>query len=214
MKALYSQPATAQDAWVIETLGRRRGGFFVEIGGYDGYTHSNTLALERSFGWDGLLVEANPDLYAKMVEHRPACQHDDRAVSISTGSDARFTKADQWSGLTAFLPEAWRQEYDDRNAPTFWVKTVKLFDLFREHNVPKIIDYLSLDIEGGELSVLREFFRFGHTLFRFRCMTIEYQMDGGNLMRLEHLLEPHGYSLEKVQAWDAFFINRDLLETQ
>jgi hypothetical protein len=44
-------------------------------------------------------------------------------------------------------------------------------------------------------------------------MTIEYQMDGNNLMRLERLLEPHGYSLEKVQAWDAFFVNHDLLET-
>jgi hypothetical protein len=41
-------------------------------------------------------------------------------------------------------------------------------------------------------------------------MTIEYQQDAGTLMRLERLLEPHGYTLERVQAWDAFFYNKEL----
>ncbi len=213
LNAIYSQEATAQDSWVIETLKHKRNGFFIEIGGYDGHTHSNTLALERSFDWDGLLVEANPRFFKLIRERRPACQYDDRAVSCTTGGTSQFTCSDRWSGLRGFLPPAWIRESDARKSPTCWVQTVKLFDLLREHNIPKIVDYLSLDIEGGELPVLDEFFRFGHTLFRFRCMTVEYQMDGGNLMRLERLLEPHGYSLEKVQAWDAFFVNRDLLET-
>ena len=35
-------------------------GHFVEIGALDGVSLSNTLMLERCFGWGGLLVEASP----------------------------------------------------------------------------------------------------------------------------------------------------------
>jgi len=29
----------------------QKGGFFVEVGGYDGVVSSNTLELERNYGW-------------------------------------------------------------------------------------------------------------------------------------------------------------------
>lgn len=37
-------------------------GFFVECGGYDGEITSNTLLLEK-LGWEGLIVEADPDYF-------------------------------------------------------------------------------------------------------------------------------------------------------
>ena len=36
------------------------GGIFVEAGANDGENISNTLTLERNFGWTGLLVEPDP----------------------------------------------------------------------------------------------------------------------------------------------------------
>ena len=33
---------------------------FVELGALDGWHGSNTLMLERCFGWTGLLIEASP----------------------------------------------------------------------------------------------------------------------------------------------------------
>ena len=50
---------------------KKKKGFFVEAGAFDGEKFSNTLRLEQDFGWSGLLVEANPDLYAKVKsKHR------------------------------------------------------------------------------------------------------------------------------------------------
>jgi hypothetical protein len=46
---------------------QKRNGFFVEIGGYDGETFSNSLFLEKERGWCGLLVEANPYTYELMA---------------------------------------------------------------------------------------------------------------------------------------------------
>jgi hypothetical protein len=45
--------------WQI-IVNQKRNGFFVEIGGYDGETFSNSLLLEKERRWSGLLVEANP----------------------------------------------------------------------------------------------------------------------------------------------------------
>jgi len=41
-------------------------GTFVELGAVDGLKYSNTLLLERCFGWRGLLVEGNPASYAAL----------------------------------------------------------------------------------------------------------------------------------------------------
>ena len=49
----------------------QRGGFFVEAGGNDGYTQSNTYALERRHGWRGVLVEPVPELARACALERP-----------------------------------------------------------------------------------------------------------------------------------------------
>ncbi|RXG53409.1 hypothetical protein Avbf_10361, partial [Armadillidium vulgare] len=37
-----------------------KNGTFIEAGAFDGETFSNTLNLEKEFGWSGLLIEPNP----------------------------------------------------------------------------------------------------------------------------------------------------------
>ena len=44
-------------------------GFFVECGAYDGQTLSNSLYLERSLNWSGILAEPSPP-YFKQLESR------------------------------------------------------------------------------------------------------------------------------------------------
>lgn len=208
---LHSHPATKQDAWVIRMLHGKENGYFLECGACDGLRHSNTLALERDFRWTGLLVEADPDLSALARHNRPHCQHENRAVSVTTNSLVLFSKAGMWGGLMAFLPEKSRQEHYARSMLEIWVTTTTLFNLLMVRQSPAVIDYLSLDVEGAEVPILREFFRVGHVHYRFRCLTVGHQ-DAGDLMRLRRIMEPHGYELDHVQAWAACFINPELIE--
>jgi hypothetical protein len=65
-----SRATYAEDLALLPTLLRNspthRAGTFVEIGALDGFTFSNTLMLERCFGWRGVLIEANPLNFAKL----------------------------------------------------------------------------------------------------------------------------------------------------
>ena len=45
----------------------KRGGTFFEAGAADGMAGSNTLKLELKYGWTGLLVEADPDNYGRLL---------------------------------------------------------------------------------------------------------------------------------------------------
>jgi FkbM family methyltransferase len=207
---LHSQPATRQDEWVIKHTRGLRDGYFIECGSYDGLRHSNTLALERSFRWKGLLVEADPYSMNLTRANRPICKHCEAALSVTTNSTVRFTQGGQWGGLTTWLPDAWKREARDRNSPEIWVKSITLYDLLDRYQCPTIINYFSLDVEGAEFSILREYFHGTHR-HRFRCLTVEYREDTGELMRLRRLLEPHGYVLDRTRAWDAFFYHEDLV---
>ncbi|MFM7868668.1 MAG: hypothetical protein ACKPHU_30995, partial [Planctomycetaceae bacterium] len=53
----------SQDMFVSWTLGRCTKGTFLEMGGADGVTHSNTLSLEDHFHWRGTLIEPHPEQY-------------------------------------------------------------------------------------------------------------------------------------------------------
>jgi hypothetical protein len=46
------------------------GGFFIECGALDGETRSNTLFMERHLSWQGLLVEADPLNFYKVVNRK------------------------------------------------------------------------------------------------------------------------------------------------
>src|SRR5215467_5134323 len=58
-----------QDRWLEENVFRgTRNGVFVEFGALDGLDTSNTLFFEREREWSGLLIEANPRSFCRLLE--------------------------------------------------------------------------------------------------------------------------------------------------
>ena len=144
----------------LDALIDRDGGFFVEAGGNDGYTQSNTYGLERFRSWTGILVEPMQELYEIARDERPGAQvvraalvpfdHDGDTVRMrfadlmSTVADEH---ADDWRTRMGTIT-GWRDPYEaDVPART-------LTDILDAAGAPEV-DLLSLDVEGYEPSVLR-----------------------------------------------------------
>ena len=51
----------------------QKNGFFIECGAYDGETRSNTLNLERYYGWTEILIEADPINFNKILKKIEKC---------------------------------------------------------------------------------------------------------------------------------------------
>ncbi len=70
-----------QDLFVLSATDFKTGGYFVEFGATDGVTLSNSLMLERCYGWRGILAEPAKCWQAALRQNRTVAI-DDRCVWV------------------------------------------------------------------------------------------------------------------------------------
>jgi FkbM family methyltransferase len=159
----HSRPALeGMDVRLGDLLGPD--GYFVEAGGHDGYTMSNTYYLERWLGWRGLLVEAIPFLAAEARRNRPNArvveaalvdpQHAGEPLRLRYGGVLSFvagTKGDEAAERALLASEFARGEADVRE---YAVPGRTLSAILDEVRAPEVT-LLSLDLEGFEAPALR-----------------------------------------------------------
>ena len=186
----YDKPGTwhaqvGQDKTIAKLFGSRRDGFFVDLAANHAVINSNTRALERDLGWHGLCIDANVDLLWELANER-SCQVLGAVVSSDSGLDATFAlqNDDAISGLVANGTD---NEHRLSRARQRQYRTVRLLDLLVHVNAPRVIDYLSLDVEGAEDDVLLRF-PLNKTGYIFRALTIERP-----IKPLRQHLTRHGY---------------------
>ena len=187
-----------QDRFVIEALGGLRGGYFLDSGASNGWKGSNTKLLETAYGWTGICVEPNQDMFRELVQHRRCiclhcCLYDrDGAVDFLevAGVYGGIVQAYDPAHLRftrEVLGERWP---DGAAAPTVTKPARTIRAILREAGAPRTIDYWSLDTEGSELALL-ESFPFDE--FHFRVLTVEHNQAPVR-DQLRRFLESRGYT--------------------
>jgi len=88
------------------------------------------------------------------------------------------------------------------------VKTVSLEDLLKEHKAPKKIDYLSIDTEGSEYTILKN---FNFKLYEISIITIEHNYIDDQRNNIKSLLEKNNFVrvFEKISRMDDWYINEN-----
>jgi FkbM family methyltransferase len=119
-------------------------GFFVEIGAYHPTYASQTFQLEQR-GWDGLLIEPVPAHAEQLRMHRTA-----RVVQTACGSP------EQHGTSFPLYVAGGMSSLRFHRGPPIIVPVVTLDSVLSEANVSRI-DFLSVDVEGVEIDVLRGF---------------------------------------------------------
>lgn len=157
---LYCSQA-GQDMIVDQLLNAKTGGTFADIGGYDGVSGSNTLFFEQFRGWTGVLVEP-VQAQRQKAEALRRCPCLPYAVDTQDGT-AEFVEVlegfTQMSGLSeSYDPGILEQvRADPRHREVrVTVQTRTLSGILTEAGLEDV-DFLSLDIEGGEVRVLEDF---------------------------------------------------------
>lgn len=152
-----------QDEHVYKVLNNKEGGYFVDLAANHFRKDSNTYSLETFWNWKGLCIEANTE-YLRGLSQR-SCTVICAAVANETGMRATFNMRGGLGGLVG-------KQYDNKIAvnTSEMVYTVTLADILDKFNAPSHIDYLSLDVEGAEEDVLRDFPFFQYT---FSVLTVE-----------------------------------------
>ncbi len=118
-------------------------GFFMESGALDGSVYgSNSYYFERYLGWKGLLIEASLQNFRRL-QIRRTCKLGIHCVHTALCSFDGWTTIPSGGGCCS------KVGHGNEKVLCTSVKT-----LTRVHNVSRI-DFWSLDVEGGEVDVLR-----------------------------------------------------------
>ena len=202
----YSQKG--QDAWVItEVFHYKTNGYFIDLAASDGKHLSNTYALEKHLNWTGICIEPNPFFYEKLITNRqcvtlPVCvDYTNHKVlfRIDNGLLGGII-ADDTDNNYAIRKKAIQRAKRKRGILTLQTKTLQ--QILEENNAPHIIDYLSLDVEGAETRILRE---FPFEKYIFLAMTIERPSP-----ELNALLFQNGYVFVKNYKYDSFYVHKTI----
>ena len=183
-----------QDEVVYQILRKKRNGYFIDLAANDAIRISNTFALEHYHGWDGIAIEPNPVYWSGLAYRN--CTVVAAVIGQQTGIEMKFkfpkSKPAPQGGLVG--PEFDNHNNSSRNDEDEMRYTITLYDIFTKFDVPSVIDYFSLDIEGAETFVM-EAFPFDH--YRINILTVE-RAD----RRLCELLQQNEYiQVKQLKKW-------------
>lgn len=174
-------------------------GTFVEMGGFNGLTYSNSLNFEREQNWTGVLIEANPALCKVMRRNRPKAT----CLCTAVSNDSSFINFQRglYSSTYGAVEDAAKYSGEDKYARrnSRWaaerVPSAPLGYLLRTVGI-EFIDLFSLDVEGSEYRVLQSM----DWTIPVRVWTIEVHSTSRARPLIAELLSSHGYQLQKYPA--------------
>jgi FkbM family methyltransferase len=198
-----------QDEFLLQNFFRgRRGGVFVDVGAYDGEKHSNSLFFERDMGWRGLCVEPLPSAHARLVAVRRSIN--EQVCVADFEGEAEFIEAE--AGGEERMLSALADRVDPRHIErldrlgatrtVLRVPVTRLQTLLERHGL-YAIDYCSIDVQGAELSILKD---LDLDRFKVSVFTIGNEYEDP---RLAELMRAKGYVLVMTIAKDQVFRRLD-----
>jgi len=200
----HSKSQFGQDRWILEYLGFPENGYYVDIGAADGVSGSNTYGLDKHLHWNGLCI----DPFYRNSKNR-TCIAIKEVVSDYDGETVEFVVAGDLSGVKETIDEWWPRVKNNKRVK---FKTKSLKTIFAANNVPACINYVNLDIEGGEYKALST---FPFNQYCFQTITLEHNTFNKNPIaikkraKISKLLTQHGYKLIKEHRVDDFYAHHN-----
>ena len=192
-----SKSQIMQDFFVLNELGYKRNGYFVDFGATDGKEFNNTYLLEKEYDWTGILCEPSKGWHKSLKINRPNIIKDYRCVWSKSGEKVRFKECEANTLSTIEGFEKSDQHYESRKKGiNYFVETVSLTDLLDEHSAPLEIDYLSIDCEGSEFEILKN---HNFEKYSFKVITCEHNFTE-NRNKIYDLLLTKGYERKLMRG--------------
>ena len=200
-----------QDEWVIRDIfNYKKDGYFIDLAATDGKKINNTYLLEKKLNWKGICIEPNEVYHNELNKNRNCIisydvidDYNDKKVKfrIDNGELGGIVDDNTDNNYKYRSKELKKAKIVEKNTAT-------LESILDKYNSPKIIDYLSLDVEGAETRILE---RFPFDKYTFLTLTIERPT-----LKLEKLLFQNGYVFVKKSkkngkdTFDSFYVHKSI----
>lgn len=206
----YSQ--STEDLVLDKLIGYKRTGFYVDVGAYDPVWLSNTMRFYRR-GWRGINIEPNPVQWKKFKESRPHDTNLNLGVGPRSGTLTYYSvdppTLSTFSGHVAqnYVRSGLQILSSDK------IPVQPLSKIFSKYAAGRRIDFMSLDVEGFEMDVLKS---NDWQLYRPDFLCVETASEDGDKKKtktiktvLHTYLSGIGYTLVSDNGLNSFYANTE-----
>lgn len=198
-KRSYSQ--SGEDILLATLFNNVKSGFYIDVGACDPYFQSNTQYLYEK-GWCGINIDANESSINKLNKKRT------RDINIC----ALINDEDKIFDYYLFKNPAYNGIFNNGKVPSQLVESKKvksqtLTEILRINNVNEI-EFLSIDVEGNELNVLKS---LDFNLYKPKAILVEsfnYEIDIDKSTTVSNYLYDNGYLYLSKTLTNTLYINK------
>eukprot|EP00002_Diphylleia_rotans_P005343 TRINITY_DN14476_c0_g1_i1.p1 TRINITY_DN14476_c0_g1~~TRINITY_DN14476_c0_g1_i1.p1 ORF type:complete len:270 (-),score=62.33 TRINITY_DN14476_c0_g1_i1:141-950(-) len=177
--------------------------FFVDLASNDAIEISNTVYLESVRNWNGICIEANPMFELGLMSRK--CTYVRAVVGGTVGEKVQFAHSGPCGHACGGIVSENTDNKPSDAKHVFTYETVTVQKILDDLEAPRIIDYLSLDIEGMEYMTFKD---FPFDRYKFKVMTIERPK------KLKDVLDALGYVElgETANFGETLWVHKDYLD--
>lgn len=188
--------ALAKENWdlvKVDQMKSEKKFFFIDLAANHALRLSNTLYLEQN-DWDGICIEGNPAYWFELGKYRK-CIVVGAFVGGNSNNDGQQVEIVLNGIYGGIVGNDFDNKEQDNNSKVVVKRDlVSITTILDGFNCPKVIDYISLDVEGAESLIMQD---FPWEKYKFLFMTIERPKND-----LVKLLNSHGYTeATKITKW-------------
>jgi hypothetical protein len=175
----------------------KKKGTFIEIGGGNGVDLSNTYILEKKFKWRGVICEPDSRLHTNIMTKRK-CFLETKPVSNSLNKNIYFYFKGLYNSYSSF----------DSSPSAKKLKSISLNNLIRKYQLGKNIDYISIDTEGNELDIIKN---FNFKKYNVKIFTIEHNFKKKIRENIYKILKKNNYQrvFRYISYMDDWYIKKN-----
>ena len=188
---------------------------FFEFGATDGIDLSNSYTLERYLNWKGVLSEPSPQWHDELKKNRPYTNIITECIWSESNKELNFFESDV--GVLSSLENF--KESDKLSMPgntqarlksgrKIIVKTISLNDAIEKQFNTKSPSYISIDTEGSEYEILKN---FNFKKYRPLVFTIEHNFTELQL-KIDEIMSLNDYIrvFKSLTAFDAWYVEKNV----
>lgn len=180
----------------------KREGYFIDLAANAFKFLSNTLMLERDFGWGGICIEANREYIYGLASRRCSTVW----AAVGAPKDKQINFCTEEKGVVGHVEATAHSKQGRCRGKMEGFFLASFGDILRKVQAPKVIDYMSLDVEGAEQMVMEE---FPFDEYKIMLMSIETTTEP-----LQESLKKHGYQFLKKVGADHWWVHSSLPELE
>ena len=206
-----------QDMFASFIIGDKFEKTFFEFGATNGIDLSNSYTLERYLNWKGALSEPSPQWHDELKKNRPYTNIISECIWSESNKELNFFVSDVGvlSSLENFkesdkISMPGNTQARVKNGKNITVKTISLNDVIEKQFNSKSPSYISIDTEGSEYEILKN---FNFKKYKPLVFTIEHNFTELQL-KIDQLMYSNGYIrvFKSLTTFDAWYVEKNVFE--